>query len=331
MNFTSSRYLCSMSRLITMAVISTSLLCTPARAQQGEKEFDLQEASVFLDYTQEELDNAYDQSIWAPNAKEIVKSWTVRSIETKERYDRGTYRYGPSEAEVLDIFRSDQANAPTLIFIHGGAWRAGSKDDYSLLADSFVPYGANLIVVNFDNIPDERITGMVDQVRTSLSWIYENAIALGVDSEKMYLAGHSSGGHLVGVMMTTDWTEHDLPANIIKGGLSISGLFDLEPVLLSSRSNYVELDEAEQSMLSPMRHLDQIRAPIVLAYGGKETPEFQRHSREFGEALQQTPYQSGLIFLPDLNHFEMLNSMADPHGEIANAARKMMGLIAQEG
>jgi arylformamidase len=310
---------------ISFALAGTSLALSPATAQQSQPS----EEKVFLDYTQAELDKAYDQRAWAPNAGKIIKSWGSRSEETRTRYSRDTYKYGPSKAETLDVFSAGRADAPTLIFIHGGAWRAGSKDAYSFLADAFVPYGANLVILNFDNIPDARLPEMAEQVRRAIAWTYENAAALGVDPDKLYVTGHSSGGHLTGVMLTTDWTGRGLPANLIKGGIPVSGMFDLEPVMLSARSDYIRINDAEEAALSPIRHLHKIRAPIIIAYGGKETPEFQRHSREFRQALKQTPYQAELVFLPELNHFEMMNDLADPNGEVARAARRLMGLVGE--
>lgn len=316
------------SVLLTMSPL---IALTEAASQQEQESLEKSASDpnkeVFLNYSQKELDDAYNQRVWAPNADEIIQSWGARSEQMRKRYELETHRYGPDEAETLDIFRTDRADAPTLVFIHGGAWRAGSKDNFSLLADAFVPYGANVVVLNFDNIPDQRITGMADQIRRAIAWIHESAPEISIDSDKLYISGHSSGGHLAGVMLTTDWSKLGLPADIIKGGLPISGMFDMEPVMLSARSSYVELNNDEAEQMSPIRHIDNIAAPIHLAYGGKESPEFQRHSREFHEALQQSSHPSELIFLPDLNHFEIFNSLAEPEGAIAKAARRMMGLL----
>ncbi|GHE21789.1 alpha/beta hydrolase [Halomonas urumqiensis] len=312
---------------VCLASAGIGMALSPALAQDDAAESSpTSETHVFLEYSQAELDKAYDQRAWVSNVGEFIQGWVSRSEEARTRFERQTFRYGPSEREVLDLFAADQSDAPTLMFIHGGAWRAGSKEAYSLLADAFVPYGANVLVLNFDNIPDARLPDMAEQVRRAIVWTHENAAALGLDAEQLYITGHSSGGHLAGVMLTTDWAEHGLPMDALKGGMPVSGMFDLEPVMLSARSEYVDLDEAEEAALSPMRHLHEVRAPITLAYGGEETPEFQRHSRDFHEALAQSPYAEALLFLPELNHFEMMDSLADPDGDVAKAAREMMGL-----
>ena len=153
----------------------------------------------------------------------------------------------------------------------------------------FLAAGAHYVVPDFAWVQDVGGSLMVlaDQVRRAIAWVYDNAALLGIDPKQIYVGGQSSGGHLAAVALTTDWPrDFGLPADIIKGGMCISGMYDLTPVRLSARNAYVAFDDATVAALSPIRHLDRLHAPLVVAYGTCETPEFQRQNREFAAAVE---------------------------------------------
>jgi arylformamidase len=168
---------------------------------------------------------------------------------------------------------------------------------------------------------------MADQVRRGVAWAYKNAASYDGDPDRLYIGGHSSGGHLCGVTLVTDWQkEFGLPADMVKGGLCMSGMFDLKPVRLSKRSSYVKFtDEMEQAM-SAQRHLGLLRAPIVVTYGTDETPEFQRQSRDFATAVKASGKPVELIEAAGYNHFEIAESLGHPFGPNGRAALAMMKL-----
>jgi arylformamidase len=173
--------------------------CAAAAASLGVPAL-AQGAKVFLDYTQDELDRAYDQTVWAPNQDELIQLYATRSEATRQRLKfKPAVAYGPSEDEVLDIFPCDKEAAPIHVFVHGGAWRGGSKDLYSFPADTFVPAGATYVALNFANIPKVRLPEMADQIRRAIAWLYANAATFGGDRERIFISGHSSGGHLAAV------------------------------------------------------------------------------------------------------------------------------------
>lgn len=286
---------------------------------------------VFLDYTQEELDKAYDQSVWAKNAQEVIKRYGTTSAAVREKYKFETRAYGPSDEEKLDIFAPVKAappsGAPIQMFIHGGAWRGGNKGFYSLGAPAFVENGAIYIAIGFASIPKVRLPDMAHQVRSAIAWAYKNAKSFGGDPERIYISGHSSGGHLCGVALVTDWSRYGVPATVVKGGVSVSGMYELGPVLLSARSSYVKIDKAEEGALSAMRHLDRIACPVVAAYGDGESPEFKRQSRDFVAALKaKVKHPSTLLEVKGVNHFEIIETLGRPDGAIGNAALQQMGL-----
>jgi arylformamidase len=285
---------------------------------------------VWLDMDQKELDDAYDQEVYAPNrdvvvARRIANSAIARKILGEPLREA----YGPTEIEKLDIFRTDRPNAPINIFIHGGAWRRNMASDYSVLAEPFVRAGAHYVILDFINVDQAggSLFPMVEQVRRAIIWVYRNAKSFGGDPERIYLSGHSSGAHLGGVMVTTDWERHGMPRNLIKGALLASGMYDLKPVRLSKRSAYVKFTDEMEQELSAIRHLEFLNAPLVLGHGTRETPEFQRQTREFAAAVRAAGKSAELIVGEGYNHFEFLETLANPYGLLGRAALKQMELI----
>ena len=153
----------------------------------------------------------------------------------------------------------------------------------------FVIAGAHYAAVDFVAVgnADGNLMTMADQVRRAVAWVYKNAASFGGDPNRIYISGHSSGGHLAGVVMITDWKkDFALPPDLIKGGVLMSGMYDLKPVRLSKRSDYVKFTDEMEQALSTQRHLDKLNAPIVVSHGTLESPEFQRQAREFVAAVK---------------------------------------------
>jgi len=137
--------------------------------------------------------------------------------------------------------------------------------------------------------------------------------------------GHSSGGHLCSVMLTTDWTKYGVPARLFESGLVGSGMYDLEAPMLSARSHYAKVTQEEEHALSAMRHLDLVHCPIIIAYGDKESPEFQRQGRDFAAALKQAGLAHELHIGLGLNHFEVMHSISEPNGFFRTLALRLVG------
>jgi arylformamidase len=227
--------------------------------------------SVFLDYDQAALDAAYDQAAYAPNREQLISRRIAESEAARRRIgEPERVVYGPGAVEQLDIYRTTRTGAPVFIFIHGGAWRSGRSKDFATPADMFLAAGAHYIVPDFAWVQDVGGSLMVlaDQICRAVAWVHRHASDFGGDLDRLYLAGQSSGGHLAAVAMTTDWRRgFGLPADVIKGGICISGMYDLTPVRLSARNRYVAFDDATVPVLSPIRHLDRLQAPLIVAYG----------------------------------------------------------------
>ena len=170
---------------------------------------------------------------------------------------------------------------------------------------------------------------LADQVRRAIAWVYDNAALLGSDPKQIYVGGQSSGGHLAAVALTTDWArDFGLPVDIIRGGMCISGMYDLTPVRLSARNAYVTFDDSTDAALSPIRHLDRLHAPVIVAYGTCETPEFQRQNREFAAAVENAGRKVRLLVGEHYNHFELPETLGNPYGLLGRAALDPMSLTA---
>ena len=282
---------------------------------------------IWRDLDQKALDDAYDQDVYAPNRPLIVK----RRIAASERAravlgEPQRIAYGPTEYERLDIFRAPAANAPINIFIHGGAWRRNKGPDYHLQAEPLVRTGAHCLIADFINV--EQAGGdlfpMYEQVRRAIAWAWRNAESFGGDPDRFYISAHSSGSHLAACVLTRGWRDEGLPENFCKGALLLSGMYDLEAVRLSKRSSYVSFTDAMVEALSSQRHLDGLHTPLILAYGTQETPEFQRQTREFLAAVQGMGKPVELIVGEAYNHFELLETLANPYGLAGRAMLRQM-------
>jgi arylformamidase len=285
---------------------------------------------VWMDMDQVELDAAYDQAAYAPLVGQILKRLASSSDTTRARLgEPKRFAYGPTPIEALDLYPAKTPNAPIFVNVHGGAWLLGNARNNGYAADLFVNAGVNYVALDFiqSNAANGDLRPMAEQVRRGIAWVYKNAASFGGDSKRFYVGGHSSGGHLCGVALVTDWQrEFGLPADMIAGSLLMSGIFDLKPARLSARSTYIKFDDDMEQALSSQRHIDLLRAPITVTYGTNETPEFQRQSRDFAAAVKAAGKPVELIEAPNFNHFEMVESLGNPYGPNGLAALKLMKL-----
>ncbi len=299
----------------------------PAPGQQAPR---VRGPAVWLDMDQAELDAAYDQIQYAPNLRQIVMRYATNSEGVRARLGAPRrYAYGPTPVEALDVYATKRANAPINIFIHGGAWRGGLAKDFGCPAELFVHAGAHYVVPDFINVTEANgsLVPMAEQVRRAVAWVYRNAQSFGGNPDRIYVSGHSSGGHLTGVVLVTDWRkDFNLPVDTVKGGLCCSGLFDLKPVRLSARSSYIKFTDEMEQTLSSQRHLDKLNAPVIIAYGTLETPEFQRQSRDFAAAVKASGKPVQLVVAEGYNHFEIPETLANPYGLLGRAALAQMNL-----
>jgi arylformamidase len=286
--------------------------------------------AVWMDMDQLELDASYDQTVYAPMIKQYLKRFASTSETTRRRLgEPKRIAYGPTPIESLDLYPARSANAPIFVFVHGGRWVLGNARQYGYPAELFVNAGVNYVALDFIQVDAANgdLRPMAEQVRRGIAWIYKNAASFGGDTKRFYIGGHSSGGHLAGVAMVTDWQkDFGLPADMITGGLLMSGMYDLKPARLSARSSYIKFNDDMEQALSSIRHIELLRAPITVTYGNYETPDFQRQSRDFAAAVKAAGKPVELVEAPDFGHFDMCESIGNPYGPNGLAALKLMKL-----
>jgi arylformamidase len=320
-----------MSHLTRRALLaSAAVMAGGAALAQSAPPAHVKGPLVWLDLDQKELDDAYDQSVYAPNLRQITGRYVTNSNAVRERIGAPKrLSYGAAPIEGLDLYATPKPNAPVHVFIHGGAWRSGLAKDYATPAEMFVHAGAHFVVPDFNNVIETKgdLMPMAQQARTAVAWVYKNAQSFGGDPNRIYVSGHSSGGHLAGVVLTTDWRkDFGLPVDVVKGVVCCSGMFDLKPVRLSKRSEYVKFTDQVEHALSAQRHLDMINCPVTLVYGSLETPEFQRQSRDFAAAVRAAGKAVQIVVAPGYNHFEVNETLASPYGFFGRAVLEQMKL-----
>jgi arylformamidase len=315
----------------SMLAATAAVAATPAAAQEcrlGPPPHH-QGQPVFLNYDQLELDASYDQDYYEPLIGQVAKRLASNSEAVRGRLGAPQrMAYGPSDIEKLHIYRTKAANAPVFVMIHGGSWRTGAAKDYGYPAEVFVNAGAHYVALDFVDIKTAGgdLGVMADQVRRAIAWVCKNAASFGGDPQRVYIGGHSSGGHLCGVALITDWPKFGLPETAVKGGLCMSGMYEMEPVRISWRREFVHFTDQMADAMSAQRHIDKLRAPITVTYGTFETPDFQRQSRDFAAAVKAAGKPVELIEVANYAHLEMAESLSNPYGPNGRAALALMRL-----
>lgn len=282
---------------------------------------------VYRDYDQQGLDDQYNARKACPNVEEYLERWPAESRRVRESLEcRLGVPYGPSAAETLDIFPATGGRAPVLMFIHGGYWRAFSKNEFSFVAEAYVADGITVAVVDYALAPAVTMDEIVRQCRAALAWLYRNVADHGGDPGRLHVGGHSAGGHLTAMMMSTDWPafEDGLPADLIKSGSAVSGLFDLEPIRLSYLNEDVRLDEDMVRRNSPIALAPAAAGPLILSVGGAESDEFHRQRSDYAEHWRAAGLEPREAIPPGLDHFGVMEDFAAPSGMVYRATREQI-------
>jgi arylformamidase len=294
----------------------------------------MNDAPVYLDYGQAALDAQYDNRARVPEHQDIHAGYRARAEAVVEEFDtRLDVSYGPGAEETLDIYLPENAaensqGAPINVFLHGGYWFSRHKDDFRFLAQGLARAGAVLVIVNYALVPSVDLDELVRQCRAAVAWAYGNADTFGGDKNRIFVSGHSAGGHLTAMMMATDWPTfaNGLPADLVKGGTAISGIYDLEPIRLGFMEETLGFTPGQVARNSPIGLAPATGAPLIVAVGGGESEEFLRQSDTFAAAWGDKCVPCDLMVLPGLNHFTILGEFADPESGLIRAARTQMGL-----
>jgi arylformamidase len=285
--------------------------------------------AIYRGYDQEGLDKQYERLV-CDDAFAIFDRWRARSDETAaKRPARLDIAYGPSATETLDIFPAADPAAPILVYIHGGYWIWKDKADFRFVAEGVVDAGATLVVINYGLTPDHAMDEITRQVRAACAFTFRNAGTLiPGDRDRIFVAGHSAGGHLTAVAATTDWPAFDpsLPPSILAGGVAVSGIYDLEPIRLSYLNETVGLDAAMAARNSPLAAVHPGMPPLTLVVGGDESDEFKRQQASFAAAATALGNTVETLEVPAHHHFAVIETIADKGSALNAAVLKRMGL-----
>lgn len=276
------------------------------------------------------LDAQYNNRARIPEHAQTFERWAARSSVAREGPgSQLDLRYGEGPDETLDLFAPPgraTVPVPVLVFIHGGWWRALDKRDHSFIAPSFVERGTLVVVPNYALCPAVSIETIAMQMTRALAWTLRNAARFGGDPARIVVAGHSAGGHLAAMLLCCDWraVSRELPARAVKAALSISGLFDLEPL---RKAPFLQCDlrltPASVRRLSPAGFAPP-RGPLVAVVGGGESEEFLRQNSLIRAAWgkRAVPVCESM---PGANHLEVLEQLADPVSPLHAHAMKLLG------
>jgi arylformamidase len=235
--------------------------------------------------------------------------------------------YGDATGETVDIFPARKGDGSCLMFIHGGYWRALDKKDHSFLAPAWVDAGVSLAVVNYDLCPKVTIEEIVQQMLRASRWLWLHAEDYGMDQDRLYVGGHSAGGHLTAMLMCALYPVLDraLPKDLWKGALAISGVYDLRPLVhVDFLQPDLRLDEASALKLSPAFMTPATRAPVMTCVGADESSEFLRQNALIGERWRAA--FAGDIAMPGRHHFSVLDDLADQRSPLFAGVRRLMKL-----
>ncbi|HYH19217.1 MAG TPA: alpha/beta hydrolase [Azospirillum sp.] len=282
--------------------------------------------AVYRGMTPAELEHEYNFRARIPEHTDFIARWAADSAGMRARL-RGTLNIacGPHPRQRIDLFPAGEG-APLFVFIHGGYWRGLSKDEFSFLADLFVGDGVAVATVGYGLCPDVTLEELTGHVRDAVRWLAAHAGEHGVDAGRMVLSGHSAGGHLTAEMLSTDWTAHGLPRDLIKGGIGIAGIYDLEPVRHTSVQEQLRLDAESARRASPIHHVPAPPAPpLVLAVGGDGTGEEKRQQTAYAAAWRAAGNDVEEIVVPQAHHFSVVDRLADPASRLYRAAMRMLG------
>lgn len=269
---------------------------------------------LYRDFTsQEELDHEYNPSAALPESAALIAGWTARSEKARASHpcERGL-RYGPTLDEHLDLYPAGPG-APLHVFIHGGYWRRFGATGHGFVAPALLAEGVSVAVLNYALCPEVTIDEIVRQVRAALAWLHAHAGRWGCDPARITVSGHSAGGHLAAMAMLTDWRgRYGLPEDLVKGGLAISGLFDLAPFPYSWLQPALQLTWDQVRRNSPLLHVPARAAPLDVAVGGEESAEFRRQSADFHAAWRARGLEGELIEVRGAHHFTVVEELERP-------------------
>jgi arylformamidase len=281
-------------------------------------------------YSNEELEAQYNNRLRVPEFAQRLEQWLQRSHQQQALSEcRLDLAYGPGTRDRFDYYPCGDPHAALLIYIHGGYWQAGDKSQYGFVSEGPRASGFNVAILNYDLCPQVDFENIPTQLTRALIVLFGQAEELGFDPKQIILSGHSAGGHLTALLLATDFSQHDsqLPVSLFKAGISISGVFDLIPLIPTSINTALGLDENRARPLSPIHMHPVSGTPLVTAVGGDESEEFLRQSAAMSKAWSCNGLRQGqYLEIPNCNHFTIVEQLADYQGQLCASLRELKKL-----
>ena len=256
------------------------------------------------------LEAAYNLRAQVPTYQDDFARWQMASVDVRDRLLHArNVAYAPHDRARIDVFPAGERETPLVVFLHGGYWRTLDKDYFSFPAEAFVAAGIAYAAVSYGLCPEVTLDSLVGQVRDALVWLYRHAGDYGIDRNRIVVAGHSAGGHLTAMLMTTDWPPRGAPPDLVKAGCAISGAYDLEPIRHTAINADLRLDETMARRNSPIRRLAGGRGRLILTIGEREHVEFHRQQGDFAKAWCAAGLSCGELVVPAKHHFNVVDEL----------------------
>jgi arylformamidase len=282
---------------------------------------------AYKEFRQDELEYQYNPRVSVPEYPELAKIRAAQARKVRESAKSWLdISYGNSPRERLDIYAAEKPGGPVLVYIHGGYWRSGSKEDNCNFVPTFTQRGATVVLVEYDLCPQVTVTDIVRQTRASVAWVYKNIARYGGDPSKLFTSGHSAGGHLVAMALAYDWEKDGLPRDLIKGTVVTSGVYDLEMVRKISVQEEVRMTPEIARLNSPLLHPPLVKCPLVVAVGADEPKGWQQISEDYFAFCKQSGMNVEYLVEPGANHYTMSEHLLDDHRPLTQAMIRQMGI-----
>jgi arylformamidase len=285
---------------------------------------------VFNGYDAKEFERQYNARLLVPDSEAITEGFGTASEALRARHSTKhlDLPYGSSGRERLDVFPAAAQRSPVVIYIHGGYWRSRDKSLYSFLAEPINALGATAVLTGYSLCPHVTIDAIVRQTRAACAWVWNNIDEYGGDHHRIHVVGNSAGGHLAAMLAATQWPEvdHARPADLLKGAMSLSGLFELSPLLVHSINETINLDQASVKRNSPILKKPTVAGPFISAVGGDESAEFIRQSRELAQTWKEHNNQVEFVEVAGRNHFSIVGDFTQPDYVLLRKLKAMMKL-----
>ena len=275
--------------------------------------------------TQEEIDLQFDLQNHCWDGAPYIQNFLAQSAWVRENNEcKEDILVGMRDEERIDIFPAREANAPIVVFVHGGWWRLGTRKWFAFCVQGFIELGYAVVASDYTLCPDVTIPDISNATRLAIRWAYQNADTLRGDANKIFVTGHSAGGQQAGMMAVTDWSSYCLPANVIKGSIPMSGLFDMRPFKSSWLQPKLQLTGETVLSESPIFNIPDSAPPILVTLGDDESVEFHRQSEVFVDAWNERGHRAEYYPAPGLDHNTSVLSLMDSNSDLCRVVHKFI-------